>query len=206
MSKNIKRLAISLSIFLIVSALISAQTRTGTLKVIAIDDEGNVIPGVTLTLSSPVMMGEKSLVTNVVGEALFVNLTPGVYELKSSIEGFQGKVSEAIEVSLDRQTILQVELKPSTIEEQVTVTAVSPAVDTTKSVIAEHITHETVESLPIARDFVGYLQLAAGVNIVPNSGGRDMPQDPAGKGGQNYYDRGLQGADSGTGGGKRGSR
>ena len=77
MSKIIKYLVISLSVFLIVSALISAQTRSGTLKVIVIDDEGNVIPGVALTLSSPVMMGEKSLVTNVVGEALFVNLTPG---------------------------------------------------------------------------------------------------------------------------------
>ena len=206
MSKNIKRLVISLSIFLIVSVLISAQTRTGTLKVIVIDDEGNVIPGVNLSLSSPAIMGTRSLITNMLGEALFVNLTPGAYELKSSLEGFQGKVSEAIEISLDRQTILQVELNPATIEEEVTVTAVSPAVDTTKSVIAEHITHETVESLPIARDFVGYLQLAAGVNIVPNSGGRDLPQDPAGKGGQNYYDRGLQGADSGTGGGKRGSR
>jgi hypothetical protein len=206
MSKNIKRLVISMSIFLIVAALISAQTRSGTLKVIVIDDEGNVIPGVSLTLSSPVMMGEKSLVSNVVGEALFVNLTPGLYALRSSLEGFQGKVSEAIEVSIDRQTILQVELNPATIEEEVTVTAVSPAVDTTKSVIAEHVTHETVESLPIARDFVGYLQLAAGVNIVPNSQGRDVPQDPAGKGGQNYYDRGLQGGDSDTGGGKRGSR
>ena len=206
MSKIIKCLAISLSIFLIVSVLISAQTRTGTLKVIVIDDEGNVIPGVNLSLSSPAIMGTRSLITNMLGEALFVNLTPGAYELKSSLEGFQGKVSEAIEISLDRQTILQVELNPATIEEEVTVTAVSPAVDTTKSVIAEHITHETVESLPIARDFVGYLQLAAGVNIVPNSGGRDLPQDPAGKGGQNYYDRGLQGADSGTGGGKRGSR
>ena len=63
------------------------------------------------------------------------------------------------------------------------------------------MTHETVESLPIARDFVGYLQLAAGVNIVPNSQGRDTPEDPAGKGGLNYRDRGLQGI-----GGKRGSR
>jgi len=206
MSKNIKRLTISLFIFLIVASLITAQTRTGTLKVIVIDDEGNVIPGVALSLSSPAIMGTRSLITNMLGEALFVNLTPGAYELKSSIEGFQAKVSEAIDISLDRQTILQVELNPATIEEEVTVTAVSPAVDTTKSVIAEHVTHETVESLPIARDFVGYLQLAAGVNIVPNSGGRDLPQDPAGKGGQNYYDRGLQGADSGTGGGKRGSR
>ncbi len=183
-----------------------AQSRTGTLKVVVLDETGEVLPGVTLVLSSPVMMGEKTLITDVSGVALFINLTPGRYELRSSLEGFQEKVSQDISVSLDKQTLLQVEILPATIQESVTVTATTPLVDTTKSVIAEHVTHETVESLPIARDFVSYLQLAAGVNIVPNSQGRDMPQDPAGKGGQNYYDRGLQGADSITGGGKRGSR
>lgn len=195
---------------MITSATYSAQK--GTLKVIVIDDEGNVLPGVSLTLSSPVMMGERTLITSVVGEALFVNLTPGTYELKSSIPGFQGKTSREIVISLDRQTLVQVELNPAVVEEAVTVVAVSPAVDTTKSVIAEYVSHETVESLPIARDFIGYLQLAAGVNIVPNSQGRDTPQDPAGKGGLNYYDRGAQGPiiTSGggipRGGGKRGSR
>lgn len=206
MSKTLKTTSILIAVLLIASATLFAQTRTGTLKVIVIDDEGAVLPGVSLTLSSPVMMGEKTLVTNVLGEALFINLTPGVYEIASSLEGFQGKTSKAISVSLDRQTVLQIELKPAVVEESITVVAVSPAVDTTKSVIAEYVTHETVESLPIARDFIGYLQLAAGVNVVPNSQGRDLPQDPAGKGGQNYYDRGLQGPTSGTGGGKRGSR
>ncbi|NIM91061.1 MAG: hypothetical protein GTO17_08950 [Candidatus Aminicenantes bacterium] len=199
MKKSFKALLILLSILLITSLTYSAEK--GTLKVIVIDDEGNVLPGVSLTLTSPVMMGSKTLITNVVGEVLFVNLTPGIYELKSSLPGFQEKTSQRIEVFLDRQTLLQVVLNPAVVEEAVTVVAVSPAVDTTKSVISEHVTHETVESLPIARDFVGYLQLAAGVNIVPNSQGRDTPEDPAGKGGGNYYDRGLQGI-----GGKRGSR
>jgi len=184
---------------LITSAAFSAER--GTLKVIVVDDEGNVLPGVSLTLSSPVMMGTKTLVSNIVGEVLFVNLTPGIYEITSTLEGFQEKTSTEIIVSLDRQTLLQIVISPTVIEESITVVAVSPLIDTTKSVIAEHITHETVESLPIARDFIGYLQLAAGVNIVPNSQGRDMPEDPAGKGGSNYYDRGLQGI-----GGKRGSR
>ena len=207
MRKSLKSFLIVFSILFIASTFLTAQSRTGTLKVIVIDDTGNVVPGVELTLTSPVMMGEKILITNALGEALFINLTPGMYALKSNLEGFQEKVSENISVSLDKQTLLQVEIAPATIEESVTVTAVSPLVDTTKSVIAEHVTHETVESLPIARDFVGYLQLASGVNIVPNSQGRDMPQDPAGKGGQNYYDRGLQGAHNPvTGGGKRGSR
>jgi hypothetical protein len=140
------------------------------------------------------------------GQVLFVNLTPGTYELKSSIAGFPEKTSKEIFISLDRQTLVQIELSPSVVEEDITVVAVSHAVDTTKSVIAEYVTHETVESLPIARDFVGYLQLAAGVNMVPNSGGRDTSQDPTGKGGLNYYDRGAQGAINTRGGGKRGSR
>ncbi|MFP4082274.1 MAG: carboxypeptidase regulatory-like domain-containing protein [Candidatus Aminicenantes bacterium] len=201
MIKYSKTWAIFVSVLLLASTALFAQTRTGTLKVVVIDDQGAVLPGVSLTLSSPVMMGTQTRVTNVVGEALFINLSPGTYQIKSSLEGFQEKTSTGIEVSLDRQTLLQVELKPAVVEESITVTAVSPAVDTTKSVIAEHVTHDTVESLPIARDFVGYLQLAAGVNVVPNSQGRDTPEDPAGKGGLNYYDRGSQGI-----GGKRGSR
>ena len=204
MKKSFKTLLILLSILMITSATYSAER--GTLKVTVVDDEGNALPGVSLTLSSPVMMGSKSLISGVDGGVLFVNLTPGTYELKSSIEGFPEKTSTEIFISLDRQTVLQVELNPAVVEEAITVVAVSPAVDTTKSVIAEYITHETVESLPIARDFVGYLQLAAGVNMVPNSGGRDTSQDPAGKGGLNYYDRGSQGAINTRGGGKRGSR
>jgi hypothetical protein len=206
MRKRFKIVLVVLAFFIAASSLLAAQTQSGTLKVIVIDDEGNVMPGVTLTLTSPVLMGERNLITNVLGEALFVNLTPGIYQLKSNIEGFQDRISEGIEISLDRQTLLQVEMKPTVLEEAVTVTAVSPAVDTTKSVVAEHVTHQTVESLPIARDFVGYLQLASGVNMVPNSQGTDTSQDPAGKGGMNYYDRGSQGAINIRGGGKRGSR
>ena len=201
MKKNFKTLVILISVLLVASATLFAQTQSGTLKVIVIDDEGVILPGVSLALSSPVMMGIKALVSNVDGEVLFINLTPGIYEIKSTLDGFQEKVSKGIEVSLDRQTLLQVVLRPAPVEESITVTAVSPAIDATKSVIAKHVTHETVESLPIARDFVGYLQLAAGINIVPNSQGRDTPEDPAGKGGQNYKDRGRQGI-----GGKRGSR
>jgi hypothetical protein len=93
-------------------------------------------------------------------------------------------------------------METAQIRETVTVTGEYTAVNTTKSVVTEHVQHEQVESLPIARDFVGYLQLAAGVNIVPNSQGRDTPEDPAGKGGLNYSDRGLQGVQDG----KRGSR
>ncbi len=201
MTRKLKSFLVLLPVLLIFAAGLFGQAQKGTLRIITVDEEGARVPGVTVALSSPVMMGTKTSVTDESGVALFINLTPGIYELKATITGFQEKISQKIEVSLDRQTLLTVALKPATLEESVTVIAVSPAVDTTKSVIAEHVTHETVESLPVARDFVGYLQLAAGINVIPNSQGRDTPEDPAGKGGLNYSDRSVQAI-----GGKRGSR
>jgi len=176
----------------------------GTLLMKVVDNEGAILVGASVTITSPVMMGSKSLITNARGEAFFVNLGPGTYEAKTTLQGFQEIISKGIQISIDRQADILVEMRQATLEESVTVIATTPAVDTTKSVIAEHITHEEVESLPIARDFVGYLQLAAGVNVVPNSQGTDTPEDPAGKGGLNYQDRGLQGIGGAVA--KRGSR
>jgi len=75
--KSFKALLILMSILLITSVTYSAEK--GTLKVIVTDNEGNVLPGVSLTLSSPIMMGSRTLITSVGGEVLFVNLTPGLY-------------------------------------------------------------------------------------------------------------------------------
>jgi len=190
---------------LIVSVVNGAEK--GTLKIKVVDvEQGTVLSGVPVTISGPVMMGTKTTVSNLDGEALFINLTPGIYKVKTELEGFKTVVSTKIRVSLGQETVIHVKMEMAKIQETITVTAQLPTVNTTKSVIADHVTHEEVESLPISRDFVGYLQLAAGVNIVPNSQGRDTPEDPSGKGGLNYSDRGNQGYADTLGEGKRGTR
>jgi TonB dependent receptor-like, beta-barrel/Carboxypeptidase regulatory-like domain len=179
----------------------------GSIRVRVVDvEQGTVMSGVPITISSPSMMGTKTSISNIDGEALFINITPGIYKVKSELKGFKTMVSTNVRVSLNAETVVDVKMEMAKIEETVTVTADVPEVNTTKSTIAEHVTSEEVESLPVARDFVGYLQLAAGVNIVPNSQGGDTPEDPAGKGGMNYSDRGTQGVSDSVGDGKRGSR
>jgi len=192
-----------LCVIMIVSVVNAAEK--GTLKAKVIDvDQGKVLPGVPVTITSPVMMGSKTSISNMDGEVLFINLTPGLYTVKAELEGFKTIVLTKIRVSVASEAVVHVEMVTAQIEETVTVTADIPEVNTTKATIAEHVSADTVDSLPIARDFVGYLQLAAGVNIIPNSQGRDTPEDPAGKGGLNYADRGLQSASAPTA--KRGSR
>jgi Carboxypeptidase regulatory-like domain len=202
MRRRAKLLFVLLSIVVLTSVVFAVDK--GTLLLRVVDDQGAALAGVSITITSPVMMGSRAAVTDERGEALFVNLGPGLYEAKVTLPGFQQKTSTGIQISIDKKTEIQVELKPATLEESVVVVATTPTVDTSKSVIAEYVTHQVVESLPVARDFVGYLQLAAGVNMVPNSQGADTPEDPAGKGGLNYQDRGLQGIGGGVP--KRGSR
>ncbi len=179
----------------------------GSLKIYVVDTEqGKVMSGVPVTISSSVMMGTKTSLSNMDGEVLFYNLTPGLYKVKTELKGFKTKVSTNVRVSIGVEANLHVKMEMAQIQETVTVSADLPEVNTTKSAVAEHVSNEQVESLPVARDFVGYLQLAAGVNVIPNSQGRDTPEDPAGKGGLNYSDRGSQGVADTVGEGKRGSR
>jgi hypothetical protein len=191
-----------LCVIMIVSVANAADK--GTLKAKVIDvEQGKVMAGVPITITSPVMMGSRTSISNMDGEVLFINLTPGLYTVKAELEGFKTIVLEKIRVSVNTEAVVNVQMVIAQIEETVTVTGEVVEVDTTKATISEYVTADNVESLPVARDFVGYLQLAAGVNMIPNSQGRDTPQDPAGKGGLNYLDRGTQGT---RGTGKRGSR
>jgi hypothetical protein len=195
-------LVLVLCVILAASVVYAAEK--GTLRVKVVDlEQGTVLSGVPATISSPIMMGTKTSLSNIDGEILFVNLTPGIYKVKVELKGFKTVIVNDVKVSLDVEAVAHVKMETAKIEEIVTVNATISGVDTTKSSIAEHVSSDAVESLPVARDFVGYLQLAAGVNMIPNSGGRDTPEDPAGKGGMNYYDRGTQGT---RGTGKRGSR
>jgi hypothetical protein len=178
---------LSLCILYIGSFAFSADT--GSLRVHVHDSKKEPLPGVAVVVSSPDMMGTRSLVTDEDGEALFIRLFPAVYEVKTSLEGFQTVISKNIRVRLEQETTVKIEMKLESIQESITVTAEYPLIDTKSATVTEHITHDVVESLPIARDYVGYLQLASGVDVVPNSGGRDTPRDPAGKGGLNYYAR-----------------
>lgn len=161
----------------------------GTLRVTVIEPEAGVLPGVTVVLKSRDMMGTRTLVTNDKGEALFINLFPSTYELTATLSGFQEMNLTNVVVNLDKETAIRVELKAATLAESVSVIAENPAVDTKRSILAEHVSSNLIETLPVARDFVGYIQLVSGANMIPNSGGRDTGNDPVGKGGINFNTR-----------------
>ena len=164
---------------------------TGTIAVTATDNTGAVLPGVTIEASSPVQIGTRTAVTDSRGQAILAGMTPGRYTIKSSLSGFQPSSTQA---TVEQNTTATIVVKMSTeaVTESITVTAEAPMVDTTRATVSEHVTLQEVEALPVGRDYKAYAQLVPGVNVVPNQGGSDTPVDPAGKGGNNYSDRGVE--------------
>ena len=74
---------------LALAATASAQVQTGSILVRAADQQGALVPGVTITISSPVLVaGSMSGVTDAGGVNRFPSLIPGTYTVKLELSGF----------------------------------------------------------------------------------------------------------------------
>jgi protocatechuate 3,4-dioxygenase beta subunit len=62
-----------------------AQTGLGGLRGTIIDSQGGALPGVTVTATSPEMLGPQTAVTNERGEYRLINLPPGTFTIVAEL-------------------------------------------------------------------------------------------------------------------------
>src|SRR5919106_1365922 len=118
-----------------------AQT-TGSVNGTVTDNTGAVLPGVTVTASSPVMMGVQTTITNESGTYRFPSLPPGTYRVSYQLAGFNGIVREGIVVNLGFTATINVQLQLASLQETVTVSGASPLIDVTNSNVQTNFTAE----------------------------------------------------------------
>src|SRR5262245_29311792 len=136
-----------------VAASASAQVQTGSILVRATDDQGAVVPGVTITISSPVLVsGSMNGVTDAAGTYRFPSLVPGTYEVRLELSGFQTVVRQGIVVLVGQTTPIEQGLKVATLAETVTVAGQSPTVDTTSANVAVNLSEQLIQGTPGGRD------------------------------------------------------
>ena len=109
MPKRFTRFAI-LGIALALAVPAGAQELRGRLVGTASDATGAVLPGVTVTASSPAMIQERVVVTGGQGTYAFPALSTGVYSVSFSLGGFSTVVRENIQMTLN--TTLTVKRHP----------------------------------------------------------------------------------------------
>src|SRR6195256_2847055 len=152
-----------------------SQITTGVIDGIAVDTSGAVLPGVDVEIRNADTNFTRTLTTDAGGRFVALQLPPGRYTVTLKLSGFATVVQENVVVTVGEALRLSPVMKVSGIAETVTVTTVSPAVQTTRTAAASTLDQTTIESTPIlGRKFEDLLTLTPGVSIVQGPDGDEI--------------------------------
>ncbi|HEX2442728.1 MAG TPA: TonB-dependent receptor [Vicinamibacterales bacterium] len=183
-----QRLLCTLALCLAVATSAFAQA-TGTVAGTVSDEQGGVLPGVTVTIVGNDRTA--TFTTEADGKYRFLNLPPGAYRLTAELTGFSTVVREGVVVVVGQNVDLPINLRVATVQETITVTGDSPIVDTKATGTATNFTQAELDKVPTSRDPWALLRTVPGVmvdrvNIAGNETGQQS----------NFQSKGTRPADA----------
>src|SRR5688572_18999687 len=138
---------------------------TGTIQGRVMDAQGAVLPGVTVTATSPSALGAQTAVTSETGNYRFPAVPPGEYELTFELPGFNTLKRSGIQITLGFTANVNVELALATLQETVTVSGASPVIDTSTTRVQQNFKIEQLQSIPNGRDMWALLAVTPAVQM-----------------------------------------
>src|SRR5262245_41098121 len=138
---------------------------TGSISGEVKDAQGGVLPGVTVTATSPAQIGQLTAVTNEAGIYRFPSVPPGEYRLQYELAGFQQSVRDGIRITLGFNAQVNITLAVAALQETVTVSGQSPVIDTSATRLQTNFDQQMLSSLPNARDMWSLLATTPSVTL-----------------------------------------
>ncbi len=162
-----KSRAVVLVLFALVGlcAPVSAQITQGRLSGTVADAQGAILPGVSVTVTSPSLIGGQNTVTQSDGRYMFPSLPSGTYRVVFELSGFQKLTRENVQVTLGQTISVDAQLPIASLSESVTVTGASPIVDVTTTKVGTDLKGEALIAVPNSTDVWGALSEAPGVRL-----------------------------------------
>ena len=154
-----RMLAVCALLFL-VAAPAWAQRTTGAISGTVKDTSGAVLPGVTITVTGPNIVGAQTSTTNGEGFYRFLNLPPGEYQVAFTMSGFKGVTRRGVRVGVGSTIEESPSLEMSQLQESVDVVAETSVVDTTSNEVGTNYDRNWVENAPLRRS--SFFDLVAG--------------------------------------------
>ena len=153
-------------VLLVLAAEAAAQVQTGSIVGLVTDTSNAVLPGVTIALSGERLIGgAQTFVTDARGTYRFDRLPPGDYQLKFELQGFKTVNRADIRLSAGFVATVNAKLEVGQVSETVTVTGVSPTVDTRSNLQQTVMSQEILEGVPTGRDPWSLAKLIPGVQV-----------------------------------------
>ncbi len=128
------------------------------------DQNGAVIPGVTVTATSKATAAERTSTTDNNGYYRIAGLAPGVYKIKIEAKGFAAQVNEDVTLNVGITLTINASLRPGGTAETVVINAgEAPLIETSKTELAGVVSNREIENLPLnGRSFSGLAILIPG--------------------------------------------
>jgi hypothetical protein len=140
-----------------------AQVQSGTVSGVVQDQQGGVLPGVTVTLA-----GSDRTLTFVTGEDgryRFLNVPPGTYRVTAELTGFSTMLRDDVVVIVGSNVDLPFAMRVASVQETVTVEGGSPIVDSKATGTATNFTQDELSKIPTSRDPWALLRTVPGVQM-----------------------------------------
>src|SRR5713101_2701420 len=153
-----------LSLCLICSTLVSAQSTGGRVLGRVADTSGAVLAKVKVTATNEATGISRDTETNDSGDYGFPEVPVGTYTLSFDLSGFKNLVHKGVTLQLNQVITLNMSMQIGGSKEVVEVTSEAPVVDTTSTQLGAVVDDRSVSQLPLnSRDTYQLLQLQPGV-------------------------------------------
>ena len=171
----LNRIARFLALVLVVCSLASgqafAQAQTGTVEGRVLDQQGGILPGVTVTLTGP--RGVQTTVTDAEGIYRFVGVPPATYVLRIEMSGFAPQERTDVAVGLGRTVTTDFTLAIKGLTDTVEVSAAASQVDVRSAATDTSVSNQMLQMTPLySSTATGLLNAAPGINSSSAYGGQ----------------------------------
>ena len=141
-----------------------SQAINGTIEGTVVDDQGAVLPGVTVTVSNIDTGTTRTVVTNESGIYRAPLLPLGPYRISAELQGFRTYEQTGVTLTAGRTAVVDIKMSVGALQETITVTADTPLVDLGKIEQGRTLTEAEVKTLPLtSRNPYNFALLQPGV-------------------------------------------
>src|SRR5262249_10929876 len=140
--------ATAMAVWLTMPAPAAAQQGTGELQGRVVDQQNAVLPGVTVVARNEASGLYREIVSGADGSFFMSAMIPGSYDVSAQLSGFKKYQRSGVRVEVGKTQSIEVQLQVGGLEQEVTVTAESPIVDTTTKQLGGSVQASELSEIP----------------------------------------------------------
>ena len=140
------------------------QSTLVTVEGTIVDEQGNPLPGAEIAIRNTETGYLYSVLSRNNGAYVVSGIQPGNYEIEVKLPGFESQKRTGLVFNVGARLTINFTMKPSALQEEITVTAPVPLIESSKSEISSVVDRKKIDDLPLLdRDFTSLAVLKAGV-------------------------------------------